>query len=136
MRFIGLVLLVVFLVLGSGSAAHSMIDPPSLIITLGGMIAALLLAGVNIPVMAKVFFSDAEPDQVREGISGWKLAAVFALVMGSVGTLIGLVIMLKNMDDPAAIGPGFAIANLTSIYALMMAFAVCLPVYKSLERKG
>jgi chemotaxis protein MotA len=43
--------------------------------------------------------------------------------------------MLKNMDDPAAIGPGFAIANLTTIYALIMAFAVCLPVYRSLERR-
>jgi flagellar motor component MotA len=135
MRFIGFVLLIVFLVLGSGIHARSMIDPPSLIITLGGMVFALLFAGVSMPSMVKVFFSgDTEADVVQEGIRGWKLAAVFALIMGSIGTLIGLVIMLKNMDDPAAIGPGFAIANLTSIYALITALAVCLPVYKSLER--
>lgn len=77
------------------------------------MVFALLFAGVSMPSMVKMFFSgNAEADVVQEGTRGWKLAAVFALVMGSIGTLIGLVIMLKNMDDPAAIGPGVAIANL------------------------
>ncbi len=70
MRFIGFVLLIVFLVMGSGTNAAAMIDPPSLIITLGGMICALLFAGVSVPAMVKVFFSgDAEADVVQEGIS-------------------------------------------------------------------
>ena len=133
MRLIGFILLLVIFVVGSGGY---MIDPPSLIIVVAGMIAGLLFAGASIPSMLKVFFSsDADAEQLKEGIRGWKLAAAFAMAMGAAGTLIGLVIMLKNMDDPAAIGPGFAIANLTTIYALIMAFAVCLPVYRSLERR-
>ena len=135
MRLIGFILLIVFLVLGSGANASSMIDPNSFILTVGGMIGALLFAGASVPSMVKVFFSDhTEAEVAQEGIRGWKLAAAFGLIMGSAGTLIGLVIMLKNMDDPAAIGPGFAIANLTSIYGLVIAFAICLPVYKSLQR--
>ena len=44
-----------------------------------------------------------------------------APAFGMIGTLIGLVIMLKNMDDPAAIGPGMAIALLTTMYGAIIA---------------
>ncbi len=46
---------------------------------------------------------------------------------GMIGTLIGLIIMLGNMDDPAAIGPGMAVALLTTLYGAIMANLVCLP---------
>jgi len=45
---------------------------------------------------------------VRQRLSSatraWELTGAFALAMGAIGTFIGLVIMLKSMDDPAAIG--------------------------------
>ena len=34
----------------------------------------------------------------------WELTGAFALAMGAIGTFIGLVIMLENMDDPASTG--------------------------------
>lgn len=40
---------------------------------------------------------------------------------GLSGTLLGLVTMLSNMDDPAAIGPGMAVGLLPSIYAVFLA---------------
>lgn len=40
---------------------------------------------------------------------------------GLSGTLLGLVRMLANMDDPAAIGPGMAVSLLASIYAVILA---------------
>ena len=43
--------------------------------------------------------------------------------------------MLHHMDDPAAIGPGFAIGILTTVYGVIIAFTICVPVYKSLERQ-
>jgi chemotaxis protein MotA len=45
-----------------------------------------------------------------------------------IGTLVGLVIMLKNMDDPAAIGPGMAVALLTTLYGALIANLVALPL--------
>ena len=39
-----------------------------------------------------------------------------APAMGMIGTLIGLVQMLSNMDDPKAIGPAMAVALLTTLY--------------------
>ena len=51
---------------------------------------------------------------------------------GMIGTLIGLVIMLKNMDDPAAIGPGMAIALLTTMYGAIIANIFMIPIGKKL----
>ena len=114
-----------------------MIDLPSLIMVLGGTIGALLFAGASIPSMLKALFSSELGEEVKhQAIRGWKLAAGFSLAIGASATFIGLVIMLANMDDPAAIGPGFAIANLTSLYALIIALAISFPMYKSLERSS
>jgi len=52
----------------------------------------------------------------------------YAPAFGMIGTLVGLVIMLKNMDDPSAIGPGMAVALLTTMYGAIVANAVALPI--------
>ena len=49
---------------------------------------------------------------------GFKLANGIVLQVGLVGTLIGLVVMLGNLADPDAIGPGLSIASLTILYSL------------------
>ena len=51
-----------------------------------------------------------------------------APAMGMVGTLIGLVAMLANMDDPKSIGPAMAVALLTTLYGSLMANVVCIPI--------
>jgi len=45
-----------------------------------------------------------------------------------IGTLIGLVAMLANMDDPKSIGPAMAVALLTTLYGAMMANMLCIPI--------
>ena len=42
--------------------------------------------------------------------------------------------MFARMDDPAAMGPGMAIAMLTTLYGLVLAFAICGPVAARLQR--
>jgi chemotaxis protein MotA len=56
----------------------------------------------------------------------------YAPACGMIGTLIGLVIMLGNMDDPAAIGPGMAVALLTTLYGAIIANLTCLPLAEKL----
>lgn len=48
--------------------------------------------------------------------------------MGMIGTLVGLVAMLSNMDDPKSIGPAMAVALLTTLYGAMFANMFALPV--------
>jgi len=52
----------------------------------------------------------------------------FAGAMGMIGTLIGLVAMLLNMADPAAIGPAMALALLTTMYGAMLGNIIGGPV--------
>ena len=51
-----------------------------------------------------------------------------AWAAGLSGFLLGLVIMLSNMDDPAAIGPGMAVSLLTTIYGLILAEFIFSPL--------
>ena len=47
-------------------------------------------------------------------------AANVAVAAGTIGTIIGLVQMLQNLDDPSAIGPAMAVALLTLLYGLLL----------------
>lgn len=53
--------------------------------------------------------------------------------MGMIGTLIGLVAMLANMDDPKSIGPAMAVALLTTLYGAMLATMFALPIADKLK---
>jgi chemotaxis protein MotA len=56
-----------------------------------------------------------------------------APAMGMIGTLIGLVLMLGNMSDPAAIGPAMAVALLTTMYGAIVANVLFGPMLVKLE---
>ena len=62
------------------------------------------------------------------GVTIFKNMGDVAPAMGMIGTLIGLVAMLANMDDPKAIGPAMAVALLTTLYGAMMATMLTLPM--------
>ncbi|MBP7461649.1 MAG: MotA/TolQ/ExbB proton channel family protein [Candidatus Delongbacteria bacterium] len=52
----------------------------------------------------------------------------FSPAFGMIGTLIGLVQMLKTMDDPSTIGPGMAVALITTFYGALMANLIFIPL--------
>ena len=69
------------------------------------------------------------------GESFWRGVGDLAPAWGMIGTLIGLVQMLANLDDPAAIGPAMAIAMLTTFYGAVIANLVALPLADKLAIK-
>ena len=64
----------------------------------------------------------------------FKNMAMVAPAMGMIGTLVGLVQMLANMSDPAAIGPAMAVALLTTLYGAIIANAFAQPMADKLAR--
>ncbi len=55
---------------------------------------------------------------------------------GMIGTLVGLIIMLDNMgDDPAALGPGLAVALITTLYGVLVARLVFLPAAYKIQHR-
>ena len=57
----------------------------------------------------------------------------YAQATGWVGSLIGLVLILTSIDDPAAIGPSASLALLTVFYGTLIAYWICLPVSTKLQ---
>ena len=63
-------------------------------------------------------------------------AAEISPAMGLIGTLVGLVQMLGNLEDPATIGPSMAVALLTTFYGAVLATLVFSPLAAKLERNS
>ena len=55
---------------------------------------------------------------------------------GMIGTLVGLVIMLSKMgEDPTQLGPGLAVALLTTLYGVLFARLVYLPAASKIMQR-
>ena len=59
-----------------------------------------------------------------------------APAFGMIGTLIGLVQMLASMDDPSSIGPAMAVALLTTLYGVLLANFIFLPLADKLSLRS
>ena len=199
---VGFIAAVTCLMVGIGTNLSSMIDPSSMVIVVGGTLAATLIANplpevigligvikcailTNVPVPTiiierivgfaetarregilsleqaieegddpflstgvRLAVDGTEPDLIMDILEtelqfvqerheqGQTIIANMgnaAPAFGMIGTLIGLVIMLKNMDDPAAIGPGMAIALLTTMYGAILANIIFGPISAKLK---
>jgi len=60
----------------------------------------------------------------------------YSPAFGMIGTLIGLVQMLSNLDDAAAIGPAMSVALLTTFYGAFLANLLFIPMSVKLKRKS
>ncbi|MCR5503360.1 MAG: MotA/TolQ/ExbB proton channel family protein [Lachnospiraceae bacterium] len=58
----------------------------------------------------------------------WDSWGTMGPAWGMIGTLLGLVNMLYEMDDPSSIGPSMAVALITTLYGSVLANWVCAPV--------
>ncbi|MDC3412680.1 flagellar motor protein MotP [Aquibacillus sp. 3ASR75-11] len=62
-------------------------------------------------------------------------AGEYAPAWGMIGTLIGLVLMLNNLQDPSTLGPNMAVALLTTFYGTVLSNLVFIPMAGKLENK-
>ena len=66
-------------------------------------------------------------------ISFWETLGTMGPAWGMIGTLVGLVNMLNNMEDPSSIGPSMAVALITTLYGSVLANWLCAPVANKLK---
>ena len=66
-------------------------------------------------------------------IAFWKNVAAMGPAWGMIGTLIGLINMLKNLSDADTIGPNMSVALITTLYGSMLANWISTPVAKKLS---
>lgn len=72
----------------------------------------------------------------RLGADIFSTMGTFAPAVGMLGTIIGLVQMLMQMDDPSKIGGPMAVALLTTFYGTFMANLVFIPVASKLKTRS
>jgi chemotaxis protein MotA len=59
--------------------------------------------------------------------------STFAPAFGMIGTLMGLVMMLVNLEDRASIGPFLAVAIITTFYGAVICYLFCQPLAARLD---
>ena len=98
----------------------------------------LLVDGHDPEVVGALLSKDKNQAVQRHtiGSSIFMALAEIAPAMGMIGTLIGLVAMLANMDDPKSIGPAMAVALLTTLYGAIIANALCGPIADKLKLRA
>lgn len=76
---------------------------------------------------------DAVATRHRDGKAVLDQMGRFAPAFGMIGTLMGLIIMLGNMDDPSSIGGGMAVALITTLYGAIVSNVFFLPMAEKLS---
>lgn len=63
----------------------------------------------------------------------WKQWGTFAPTVAIIGAVLGLIIVMNNLDNPEKIGPGIAIAFIATVYGISSSNLVFLPMAGKLE---
>jgi chemotaxis protein MotA len=95
----------------------------------------LLVDGVDVEKVEDLMYEEIDRMETRhkQGAEIFESLAATSPSLGLIGTLIGLVKMLKNMDDPSSIGPAMAIALLTTFYGAIMGYVIFQPIAGKLQ---
>jgi len=95
----------------------------------------LLVDGHDADVVRAALQKDISLTDERHefGSSVFRAFGDVAPAMGMIGTLVGLVAMLSNMDDPKAIGPAMAVALLTTLYGAILSNMIFFPIADKLS---
>lgn len=75
-------------------------------------------------------------DRHKDKIGFWENLGAMGPAWGMIGTLIGLINMLQDMNDPSSIGPSMAVALVTTLYGSLLANWICAPVATKLKSKN
>lgn len=90
----------------------------------------LVVDGTNPELVKSVMETElnAIEERHKSGQAIFESLAGFAPAFGMIGTLIGLINMLKKLDDPSTLGPSMAVALVTTFYGTVLANLVFLPM--------
>jgi len=112
---------------------------------LGGLDNAYLKKGLQLTVdglepdaIQAIMETEIDNTEARHevGIEMASAMAAYAPAFGMIGTSVGLVQMLQNLDDPSKIGPAMAIALITTFYGAVLANIVFMPIVGKLKHRS
>lgn len=98
----------------------------------------LVVDGTDPDVIKKVLYTNLNQIEARhqkgiDFVSGWKAVAP---AFGMIGTLLGLIGMMANLEDTASVGPNMAVALITTLYGSLFANLFLAPLQMKLEDRN
>ncbi len=95
----------------------------------------LVVDGTDADLVRAILETDIDSMEARHKVKKhfWEKWGEMGPAWGMIGTLIGLVNMLKNLSDFSTIGPNMAVALLTTLYGSLIANWLCAPTAEKLS---
>ena len=142
--FLGLVLfsLLIFITLWLSvgiSAVNIYVDFLSLILILLCSIF-LLLANYSLGEI-RMYFSlgfrkaDADKTDITNGILFFTSLQKYLILSGLMGTFIGIIAVLANLNNPEVTGSGLALSLMTVLYAIILSMGIVVPFRTGLQKR-
>ncbi len=78
---------------------------------------------------------DALDDRHSQDRSFYDRASAFGPAFGMIGTLMGLINLMKSLDNPDAIAPAMAVALVTTFYGSILANVIFTPISSKLKAR-
>ncbi len=98
----------------------------------------MMVDGHEPSAIESVLFGEIDKLESRHKVSiaVWDSLGAYGPALGLIGTLIGLVQMLQNMQDPSSIGPAMAVALLTTFYGAIIGNVFGIPTANKLKLRS
>ena len=98
----------------------------------------LIVDGTDQELVSSILETELDCIEQRHSkvYSFWDNLAAMGPAWGMIGTLIGLINMLKHLDDPSSIGPNMAVALVTTLYGSLIANWISIPIATKLRAKN
>lgn len=95
----------------------------------------LIVDGTDPELVRNILDTELSCIERRHGkvVGFWENYGAMGPAWGMIGTLIGLINMLKQLDDISTVGPNMSVALITTLYGSMLANWICIPVATKLK---
>jgi len=124
-------ILIYLVIILSGGSLLTYIDLPSLILVLALPIC-MLRFGWSFTEMKNIFSSifSSKPEKkiLANAACFFNTMSKYFIFSGIVGVFIGLIAIMKNLEDPKMLGPNLAVAMITILYGSFFSLTVAIPL--------
>lgn len=127
--------------IGSLESLAAFYDIPSILFVIGGLFIAV--ANFRLSEIFTAFrdvFSSKTNDEIKKRAELDKkiftTMSSYTVIASVIGAIVGVIIILGNLEDIKMLGPSLALASLPVFYAILLKLLVFMPLTISIDKKS